>query len=697
MSTTQALMYALIAALAVTGLLILIMFIQPWKLLSNTTVQGQKNRYYIKKTYNSIALAIYKLMNRFKITSVFMSNLASMLSHMYVLSKDEARVRATSLIMKEIIIGVVVGIFSFRYFENTFLAVIMIYMIVMWSYQKLKGDGQRFLEELDDCIGDMIHMYNAEGHNIDRMFARILEDKNSYMYRYIDQMYTYLRRALLDPNNTFVISEYNSLVASRHLRLLFNYIYITHRYGDEVNINGEVLFNRNMLAIQREVHADFTKMKQIKDSTVGEIWFIIGSVAIIPAAGWYMATFFTFDGFETISRFLNSSLGDTIEIACGVFSTICFYIYMKFLGSNTALEYYKEVSWEESIINRSRRLKAFLDALAPKSGTRRRQKLEENISLTEGYVGVRPLYLRKVILGCVVASLAFVLLSFDTYTTYSGVMSDLYSGVSTEQMNTIISVAGENDPEAYKRESLSNDQLVIDYLNEHKDEYFSLTTKADRETYIQNVIKELELDYGGYPEIASQRIVEKFIMVESIDFKMMILILVASFLIAYMVPNLAIQLHLMLNKGAIIYDEVIGCYTVVVLLINHSASNIYMLLQWLTSFANVFKSRLQQCQDNLCANEIIALGAGIEDKPFKRLIECTLLAFNGADLKSAFAGIEQRHLFQEESRRIINELVIKRRIAYSSALSWAAMGVTFILYIMAPMFMAIAEMLMQLL
>lgn len=697
MTTTQILIYALGASLAITGLFIVILIARPWRLFSKHTVTGQRNRYYVRTAYNFVLLTIYKVLRKFKLTSIFMTNLASMYEHMYVMEKDESRVKATSLVLKEIVIGILTVLFGLKYFENTFLVVILTYMMVAWSFQKFKGDGQRFLEELEDCIGDMIHMYNAEGQNIDRMFARILDDEESYMYRYMDQMYTYLKRALLEPSNQMIIAEYNKTVASRHLRLIFNYLYITHRYGDEVNINGEVLFNRNMLAVQREVHADFMKMKQIKDATVGEIGFIIGAVLMIPAAGWYMGTFFTFDGFELINRFLNSSLGDIVEIFCGVFSLICFYIYMKFLGSNTALEYYKEMSWEESIINKSPKLKRFLDSLAPKRGTRARRKLEEQISMTEGYVGVRPLYLRKLVLSLVVTAISITLLSADTYTTYSNVMGDIYSGVNKEQMDIVISLAGEVDPQAYKQMSLTNDQLVIDYLKEHSEEYYSLTTLDGREEYIRTAIKTLGLDYGGYPEIAAQRIQEKFIMVNSIDIKAILVIVFGAMLLGYMVPNLAIKLKLMLNSGAIIYDEVIGCYTVVILLINHSSSNIYMLIQWLTSFANIFRGKMQQCLDNLCESEIKALADDVEDKSFKRLVECMCLAYRGTDLKSAFAGIEQRHLFQEESRRVVNEQVIRRRIAWSSALSWAAMGVTFVLYIFSPMIMAIIEMLTQLL
>lgn len=694
--TLQMLLMALGIAVGVTALVVIIMLINPFKVISSSTAQGQKNRHRIKTAYNNFALAVYKIIKGFPPTNIFMTNLAASLQHMYVLDKDESRVRATSLIIEEVAITVVTWFVSLRYFDDTVLALITTIMIAIYAYQKLIGDGQKFLEELEETISDMVHIYNAEGRNIDMMFTRLLKDRDSYTHPYVDQMYTYMRRALLDVSNSqTIIAEYNRIVPSRHLRLIFNYIYITARYGDETDVTGEQLFNRNMLAIQREVHSELVKMQTIKQETMGEQFFIILAVLMIPAATWYMQEFFTFEGFEAIGRFLTSSLGYTIKVICSVFALICFFIYTRLTASNVAFEQYKEIKWAEYILTKNPWLKKVLDRLAPKEGTERRKALESKITLTEGYVGVRPLYLKK--LACAICATVVValLLSLDTFTIYRGITNDIYKGINKDTMDTILAL--EDYPETYMQNSLTNDMLVIDILKDNQDYYFSLTTIEERTEYIRKVIKDNNIDYGAYPEIAAQRIYEKFVQLDQIDTTTMILIIIATFFGTYMIPNLTMKLNLMLNHGAIIYDEVIGCYTVVILLVNHPSSNVYMILNWLTSFANVFKTRLQQCVDNLSEREIKSLEDGVDYKPFSRLIECILMAYNGADLKSAFAGIEQRHLFQEESRRQINKQIVKRRVSMSQTLSWGALGCTFLLYIMMPMLYSIVEMLTQML
>lgn len=695
MSITQMILIAGGVAFGFMAILLIALLWQPWKYISKNTAVGQKNRYRIAKVYGAFAQKVYAVLYKFYPTQVTMINLSAMFKHMYVLDDEQSKIKAVSLIIKEIIVGIVAYLISVVYFDDTLLALIMAYMLMQYAYYKFRGDGYKFLVELEEMIGDMVHMYNAEQKNIDRMFMRILDDKDSYMYKYMDQMYTYLKRASLDVQSHEAINEYNTIATSRHLRLIFNYLYITYRYGDEVTATGEDLFNHNMLAIQREIHSDVAMLTQIKDATMGEQWFIMIGVAIIPGATYYMKEYFTFDGFEAINRFLNSSFGYSIKLACAVFALICYYIYMKLMDSNVALEFHKEVSWEEQVLHKNRKLRDLIDFLAPKEKTKKREKLELEVQMTEGYVGVRPLYLKKMLFGVVISLITVFLLSVDTYTNYTSIVNDLHMGVNTTMMDQVI--AAEQFPDEYKSKSLSNDMLVIDILKENPDEYFSLVTVAERQAYIIDVIKTNKIDYGLYYEIAAQRIVEKYTQLEQINIGTLLIVVIVAFIGAYNLPNLAMKLNLLLNKGALIHNEVNGYYTVVVLLVNHSASNVYMIISWLASFARIFKARLQLCKDNLSEREILKLGEGITYKPFSRLIECIQMAYKGADLRSAFAGIEQKHMFQEESRRLMNEQIVKKKVRASELLSWCAMGFTFVMYIMLPMLMAIVEMLTQVL
>ena len=695
MTTLQLVLYALLAAACLTGLVVIILLVRPWNALSPKTSKGQKNRYKIKSIYKLYALKFYNIIRRVPLARTLLGNLADMLRYRYTLESEESKVDAASVIFKEFIIILISSLISFRYFEDKLLAIILVMMIAVYAYNKLIGDGQKFLEELEELIGDMVHAYNAEGQNIDRMFNRILTDRGNYLYKYTYFMQQYLKRALMEPEKSkVIIEEYNKASPSRHLRLIFNYIYITSRYGDETNETGEKLFNKNMLAIQREVHADLSRMQAIKDETLGEQVFIMLAVAMIPLVTWYMGTFFTFDGFGNIRRFLSSSLGYSVKLICAIVALICFYIYNRLMASNIAFEVKKTTKWADYIIERSKIARRLVSKFAPDKDTDEYKKLFNKLTMAEGYANVKAFYLKKILIALVATIVVALFLSFDTAMLYYNIKSDMYTGVNGEIMD--IAINSNNDKQEFINRSLKNDEVLMQIISQNIDEYNSMS-EDDKSLYISRQISINGLEYGAYPELAIQRVIEKQSMMKQVDPIVVILVSILTLVAAYFVPNLTLDLSIRLNQGAIIYDEVIGYYTVVILLVNHSASNIYMLFDWITSFATIFKGRLQQCKDNLNEKEIKALEEGVEYKPLSRLIECLLLAYRGTDMKSAFAGIEQRQLFQEESRRTLNEQIIKRRISYSQALSWFALGTTFILYVMVPMLVAIVEMLGQVL
>ena len=693
MSNTQ----AIIIALFVSGLLavMLLIFLKIAYLFSNRTEQGQKRRYKIKQIRTHLLLWVYKALSRLFFTRSILQNLSIQVKHMYVMETEDSKLKATEIICKTVGIAALAFLISLVYFDDTLLAAAMTYMIGAYAFHKLKGDGQKFLIELEETIDDMVHMYNAERKNIDRMFFRLLEDRKGYMHKYIDQMYTYLRKALLDTDNKMIITEYNNSVPSRHLRLLFNYIYLTYRFGDAVDDSGEELFSKNLLAIQREVHNDSVKMQRIKDATFGEEWFIIGALLMIPAATWYMRTFFTFDGLESIETFLKSSQAYTVKVVCAIVTLACFFVYTRLMYANNALESAKTVHWEETLIYKFGWLKALIDFLAPKEGTKRRSKLENDLSISRSNAGIRTLYFRKLIISLSVLVIVGTMVSIDTYSNYKVIANDIYTGVNAELMDTIIKIEGEFSEEQYKAESIANDQLVIDLLNKNKSAYYANETAEDRQSYIVEVIELNSIDYGAYPEIAAARIASKYEQIGNISPLIIFLIIISSAIVAYNIPNMLMTLQVWFNRGAMIYDEVIGYYTVVILLCRYPSSNIQQIFQWLTSFAQIFKTRFQSCLDNLSSKEIRALEKDIKFKPLSRLVESLIIAYEGVDLQSAFAGIEQRQLFQEETRHLLNEKIISKRVSMSRAFSWIALGTTFGLYIVYPLILAMVDMVLQ--
>lgn len=659
-------------------------------LIFSSIKTNQKFKSKLRILIQKMCVKFYNIL--YRLVPIAIENLNYSFKMGYILDDTESKIKTSKSIMILILVTGITAILSLKFMGDTMLAMIVTCMMAMYTFNKIKGDGEKFLEALQDSIEDMIHLYNSNNENIDGMFAALLENRSNYVYRYMNQMYETLKLAIIDEaNSESIIMQYNTDVPSRHLRLMFNYLYMTYRYGDEVTLAGQKLFNKNMLALQREVNSDLMRVTEIKAGTLGEQWFIMGSVIMIPGATWYMKEFFTFENFETISRFLDGTLGYTIKLICAIYAMMAYYIYMKILDSNHAIETKKSIYWEELLL-KNKLLNKLVIFLAPKRETEKHDKILSKIHMVEGYNGIKPFYVRKVLISLIVFISVSILLSTDTYLSYVSVKNDLYRGVASDTMDMVISM--EEYADTYKSQAISNDNIIMNIVKGDLDNYNFLSKEGKRD-YILQIIRENNIDYGMYPEVAADRIIEKLATLSKLNPWLIVLIAFLSMMVGYQVPNIALNMTLILSRRAMIEDEVIGYYTVVMLLVNHSVSNVNMLMNWLKNFADIYRVRFQQCLDNLSEKEITSMQDMVDNKELKRLMSSILMAFKGTDLKSAFAGIEQRYEFQEDLRRVINQRIIKYRVMCSELLSWSAMGTTFVLYILSPMIYSIYEMLKE--
>lgn len=677
------------AAVGITVLAIGVYLIYYYSRQAMSSAELHNKRLKAKQRREELALLVYKVYVNLPVIRNSVKSTSSMYQQIYIMNENQARIKTATLYTVEIAWAVGCFLGMSIALHDFLMALALAYMTTVYIYRLTLNQGPKFLDNFIEMIDDMVHYYNAEGKNIDRMLTRMLAQKN-YMTPYLKMMEDYLQRAILNPLNRSIIQEYNNKAPSRYLSLVFNYLYLTHRYGDNTDELGQSLFNKNMLAMQTEVHSELMKVKRIQDAIVGEIWFIIISPLVIPAASWYMTTYFTFEGFETITRFLSSSMGQVCEVLCIAVTVLCFYMYTN-LVDTVVLTCQKTVFWEEEFFRTHRQWGAMIERIMPKPGSPARKRLEKNLTTTEGYNSIRPFYLRKVMMATVVTLIVCVLLAFDMYSSYKSVATDLYRGVSADLMDTVVAV--QDNGKAFVKLSLSNDLKVLEILKAKKGEFNQIVVAQERESYVQNLIKELGLDYGSYPEIAAKRIIEKYDVTNRQHKSDMIWMAVIVFFVMYMLPNATLLLKVQLNQGDTVYDEVIGYYTVAILLIQHSASNLQMLMEWLTNFSVVFRSKMQACLDCFDREHLLRLQSSINYKPFQRLVECMLIADSGASLKIAFQGIEQKHRFMSDNRQMLNAKIVKRKVILSNALSWGSIGCTFCVFVFIPMGFAIMDML----
>lgn len=655
---------------------------------------NQRKRANMKRKYEDFLMSIYYVTQKIPFINAYAEKYTNKFQKMYILNDEDAYVQTCKLIGIQVILGCILPLPLWLYFKDTVIVFIMGIIIESLVTNAIVGDGYKFLEELVELPGDIVHTYNAVGNNMELAFRR-LSSEGGMMAKYVDQMNTYLSKALLEDRDD-VLEEYSKVASSRYLRLIFNYAYLTAKYGDYKDSDGVSLFSKNILAIQREIHAEYLKIKRIKIGIFGNLLLIMFSIVTIPLATKFVQDYFTFDGFEQVYVFVNSGIGYVAKVVSALFTLGCFYVYNKNVINYEIIEEAEKVNIEERLLLKYRWLDKFIGKVVPKEGTNRYKKQKELVILDSGYTSLKPLYLKRLIWGFVMLVLSTLLICTDIYKMRSTLVSDIYTGVDQTLMDTITLMS--DSPEEYVEKSIENDKLVIKELNaNYKEQYKSNWGEENKIYLVKTAIKQIGVDYGIYEEVAIARIIEKYdIIVNDNSIYLMIAIILSMTVLGYMYPLIEIYIRQFTNRGIVLHTEVVGCYTIVILLLKHPSSNVRMIVEWLKGFSSVFKTRLQICLDHMNENTIQNLGEDIDYKPFNRLVECILLAERGAKLDDAFSGIEQRHSFQEEEREILNDTIVKERVQLAEMLGGLSVAVTYALLVIVPMCYAILDMAVRL-
>lgn len=650
------------------------LLVNPLQYISASTRTGQRNRKKIRQKYVSVSRTIYNFFDKNQVTHIFVKNTHYMFQTRYCLDDMDARVSTGRTIAVGVIIAVGSFIVSLSLLKDTLLSAIMAYMITVLVNYKVRGSSTKFVYELNETIGDMLHYYNSGGKNIQIMFEK-LEGRINYMTPYLRSMREYLIKAKYSDEPNVVIADYSTIAPSRFLRLIFNYLYITERYGDASD-----LFNVNMTALQREIHAEYLISQQIDSKVAGEIILNCAPVGMLPVMEWYMKNYFVFGPDSFITTFLSTSSGYAVKVLCAMTTLICFYCHTSLLHtSDTVLETKKFEDWADYFLLNDRRLSRNLKKfsnLMPKFFTKYVMSLQE---FDSGKTNIQAFYYKGIIFALILSMLTAGIVTIDTIYQRSVVDSSIYAGVSKEMMDYAISV--ENDPKEFVARCLANDRIMIKDLNENG--------------FPENMIwrmRELGLNYGLYAELAETRVGEKFRLLSHTSIPILIVIIITAAVFGAVIPLIDLGLTVKLKKGTMLYNEVMGFYTVTILLISHPQSTVFMLVQWLTQFSQIFKQRLQSCVDDFREETISEINRNILYVPLNRLVDCILLAKKGVSKEDAFAGITQKYRFQEEERAVVNAKVVNSRTGIVSAITWISLGASFGLYLILPMIITIYDM-----
>lgn len=652
---------------------------------SNTVKRQSKfSIYKARFIYHSkqVYVAFMHFLSNIPIVGDIVSNITYGYRCQEALSEDDAVVRTGGALFYTCVTMVVATILSAMWFGDITIALIMGFILAHMVMHSMKSNPRRFLTNLVDVVEEFLLVYHKSSGNIDEAFHAVSRMRNP-VAKHFDTMYEYIQAAYVSSTPEQVQAEYNTVAPSRFLRNLYAIIYMTYKYGDQINDHKSAL-NNNLMEIQEQINDSLYQQNKLYDDTMGERWFIILPVYFIPVLTWYMLEYFSFEGFEFIDTFCTSSVGYMVKVLCAVISLVCYMLYIKMVDRGV-LEPKARSSWENKVLrnNYVRKVAHFLLPLdSPK-----RKKLQATIKKSGSAETVNALLIRRIFLAVMLCVIGAVSVGFNIVSNTNSIENDVYTGMAKDNYEHVIMT--QNDVEQYKADMIQADRQVIKYLR-HYDGYYQMTSD-DQVSLIRSYMKESGVisAYRNYESYGISRIQSKMNQIADTRGVSNLLFVVLLTIFGFYIPVWLTYLQAFMNKDMLLMDEVGDLQRSTIMLMDYSSTTPDSLLTWYASSSMLLAPPFKECR---ITKDFDALKNAFDYRPYLQLTTSLEMAFNGLPLKEAFSGVEQRLLSQKKEQNRVMEKMLKFRIDTVEMFTSISMGAVIGLYMFMPLLVSMIQM-----
>ena len=603
------------------------------------------------------------------------------------LTDDDATIRTGRVLVITIAVFIVAMFFGMWWFKDIVCAMITSFEVAHIAMTSLKSNARKFLINLNEATEDFLLAYHKSSGNIDAAFFAVKQSGNPAS-RHLSIMHTYIQRAYVSDDPETVQAEYNVIAPSRFLRNLYAVIFMTYKYGEQLN-NGRNAMDANIMDIQEQIGDAIYQQNKLKDDTAGERWFIILPVFAIPLLSKYMQEFFAFEGFEYITTFLTSSTGYIVRVICTILSLICYLLYAQMVDRRV-LEARTRNSWEKKVLRNTQIRKIVLKLLPLDSPSR--AKMQTTIVRAGSNDTVNALQIRRIFLAFFMAIISLISVGINILNNQSTIYKDIYTGMPKENYTYILMT--QEDMDTYIEDMLVADKAAIKYINAHKREYRSLA-EIDRIGYIKDYLRDSGnlRAYRGYYTYGIQRIMSKVEHLDNTTGLGNLLFVAIMALIGYIMPYSLLVLQAFMNKDMIIIDEVSDLQKTTIMLMEYESTTPESLLSWYASSSILLAPQLRECK---VTKDFDALSASVDYKPFVQLATSLRMAFEGLTLKEAFSGVEQRLITGKKEQNRVVERMLGIRTRTVGIFTGISMGSVIALYMFMPLLISMVQMFMSL-
>lgn len=607
----------------------------------------------------------YEILHQFFLTRGYVDKLRHRIELLKPTDEYTIGIYTMKLILKSFLIAFLLLLFSFKVSEPSLfyyaMTITLGYLFFnQFVINNLEKEEFKLLKQLEKYLGEARHYFHTNG-TVSEAIYDSLEDAEYEISLHINFIYD-----LLMNGDTLEINNYKEIAPSKFLVTFMALCQTTMVYGDTKR-SGQSLFLGNLNHLKNEINTELLKREKTKHIFSGLIFISIFPLFFLKSIEKWGIT-----NLPRLEEYYNGTYGIVVSLFIFISAILSYriifylktnielrqkdYIILEKLSRTNIMNRYI-VSWCNHYPIKAKKLNELVRKVG--DGMTLRQYLTQKIIIMAG-----SFLLLQIILGNI------ILVSKWNTVHYVG----NFSGITfTDE----------------KKEIQLYQEIIEKNTDQYKEEVTGKKNRKDgnlKEEIEENIRKENETINSYTIRILTDEILQRIGKYQSYGYQWYFLpgACIFSILLSNL-PYFILQCKKVFQKMDM-ENEVIQFHSIILMLIYLPGMNVFVILEWLENFSQIFRNSLVECVDNFPYDEELAFHKLKEAEPFlpfTRIVQ-NLEACDKVGVEKAFDELAGEREYYIEKRKQDNEINLTNKGVIGKVLAYIPLTLTIGLYLIVP-------------
>lgn len=554
---------------------------------------------------------------------------------------------------------------SVLFFITTLITVIVIHNLILEGY--VARWEKKLLQQMLQWFSAVRHAYHSH-----EMVADAIDEANETSGEEIARHGGRIYEALISAEPDKELDQYYETAPNRFLRGFAAISRLIMEYGDRKDEQAGSLYLRGISSLAEEIQLELIRRNKLDYLLKG-----LSLIALIPIFFTKPIELWARSNFPLMDRFYLSKLGIAIHITLFIIILLS-YILLQKLRSEEATAYRastEKAIWEAKAY-RWKVVRAAVSWFSPAPGSLRYDHLAELLKQTNQMLRVELLQVRRLtlFLGCLLIAVSAI--------TWAHWKSKVWIIAEPPASYVFLGTLSKEEKDA-AREMAELDRQVLRSAGMSAN-----TDQATVAASIATAAQDLGIELNKEQAATIQRIMDKLERCQAEYWKWWELLLALSIaMVGYYGPLWTLQFQRRLRLTDMRH-EVYQFQTMILILRDFERISVEVILEWLYSYAVIFKAPLEKCLAHYDAGAEAALHGlrnEITLEEFQRLVEHLIQAEEQIAVRKAFDDLQSEMGFHFERRRLDYEKDLDMKAELGRMIGFLPMYSLIFAYLVIPL------------